>query len=53
MGVTLVACDRDGKTIMGGHIICITVEGTLTRCPGISKQLGLQLTPDGRIKEDR
>jgi hypothetical protein len=53
MGVSLVACDSDGKPIMGGNIIRITAEGTLKRCPGISNQLGLQLTPDGKIKEDR
>jgi len=53
MGVSLAVCDRDGKPIMGGHIIRITAEGTLIRCPGISKQLGLQLTPIGKIKEDR
>jgi hypothetical protein len=53
MGVSLVACDRDGNIVTGGYILCITAEGTLKRCPGISKKLGLQLTPDGKIKEDR
>ena len=52
MGVSLVVCDRDGRIVTSGYILSITAEGTLIRCPDISAELGLQLTPMGKIKED-
>ena len=50
-GVSLVACNEQGRTVGSGHILRINNDGTLMKFTGISPSLGLQLTSTGRIKD--
>ena len=52
VGVSLVACNEQGRTVGSGHILRINNDGTLMKFTGISPSLGLQLTSTGRIWMD-
>ena len=51
-GVSLVACDPQGRTITGGNILRISSSGRLFKFTSISPHFGLQVDDKGRIKEE-
>ena len=49
-GVSVVACDSEGGRLGNGSLITFGKDGTISRQPNISTELGFQLDSAGRVK---
>ncbi len=50
--INLIVCDKNGKYVPAGIILCIQNNGTLSKCRNINTNLGLELDKNGIIIEE-